>query len=464
MSPLDAQDLQNTGLLSPPSPGGSSGGGSRRLHKRRLNRSSDEEHYNIPLDVPMQSPAGSHAFQEIPEFLISREALVHVGFSDHRAAFLWNEWSMYMAGMPQHDIDDLQVDFISFILNRLDQQVNTWSDTNSEWRSCLNSYGMSDEFQAAIMDPNFKYLRTSESCHYWTKDTVEMRFAGLQDIQRASRLREASLRQRSTQHGSSGAGPSHSRSGSAAERDDSSARGHRRNRTSSSIQRLGAPGVQLRTMGTASALAAANAPGCTMLFKGIDNARIHGLFSESGNLQDITVLQSSPPGDFSGNQSRYYFSPDYKVAEYYAAYAKRRNSVSAVCIVSLAIPNAALEQMQSTELVRIYWPSEEWKETVWLSRRRQLLPSRLAMVSQATVVIGTIAKRPDEAYHRIQSFNEITENYILKADRLNPSVQFVFHYRRGKDFLEQHAAQTMRVTPFVNSDLTAWLQANGSFL
>ncbi|KAF6841820.1 hypothetical protein CMUS01_03423 [Colletotrichum musicola] len=287
---------------------------------------------------------------------------------------------------------------------------------------------MSSEVEAAIMDSPFEYLRTSESCRYWTKQTVKMRYFALW----------ADFLQRYSENDSPRAGPCRS------------------------------AGLELRTFGTnASALANVRAPGCTVLHKVVDNARICGispLFDESGDIEDLAVLSSRTPSDFSGGESLFYFTSDYKVAEYHAAYAKRRIGAGRVSIISMAIPNAVLEQMQSTgELVHLFWPSDEWKETVWLSRRHR--PSRLDLDDQAKLAIGTTARRPNGAYHQMRSFDEVTEDYVFKADHMNPdaapSVQYVFRFD-NENFLEEHAAQTMRATPFVDSDLAAWLQTYGS--
>ena len=80
-----------------------------------------------------------------------------------------------------------------------------------------------------------------------------------------------------------------------------------------------------------------------VLFKAIDQARIVRLFDEHGDVAHFQSLQSQAPTDFAGNRSRYYFTPDYKVAQYYAGYAKRRVSCESVVIVTLRIPNAAIE-------------------------------------------------------------------------------------------------------------------------
>lgn len=43
------------------------------------------------------------------------------------------------------------------------------------------------------MDPNFRYARCSSPCLFWIKDTMKMRYGGLETIQRTSRERAMSL-------------------------------------------------------------------------------------------------------------------------------------------------------------------------------------------------------------------------------------------------------------------------------
>ncbi|KAB5542964.1 hypothetical protein GE09DRAFT_232635 [Coniochaeta sp. 2T2.1] len=66
LAPLDSSRLESQRLLRP-----GNTHGSVRLHKRRLNRSSDEENYHIPLDVPQTSPLFS-----MPS-LLSQQSLSH---------------------------------------------------------------------------------------------------------------------------------------------------------------------------------------------------------------------------------------------------------------------------------------------------------------------------------------------------------------------------------------------------
>lgn len=115
--------------------------------------------------------------------LISHATLIYIGFSGEKATELWNQWVNWPPGGPVREVDPddgaLQMTFIHFITGVFDGQTDTCSEDDDEWLKCMDSYGMSTEFQRAVMDPVFRCLRLGESCSYWARDTVEMRYAGL---------------------------------------------------------------------------------------------------------------------------------------------------------------------------------------------------------------------------------------------------------------------------------------------
>jgi hypothetical protein len=221
LAPLDKANLINCGLASPITPDGT-----QHVHKRRLNRSSDEENAHIPL-VPFSAPDSTDAFSEIPADLISEATLNYLGYNKETAG-------------RQHD---------------------TASDNDQEWYDCMNARGIATELQDAIMDPVFKTLRLTESCIFWILDTLEMRYRGLIAIQEASIERERALQRARSRPSRSGTGTGSNSTGQ---------------QSISSTQRL-EPGIEQGTALSASALAAQNSPSYTTLFKGIDQAKINGM-------------------------------------------------------------------------------------------------------------------------------------------------------------------------------------------
>lgn len=473
LTPTDASNLRKEGLLGD---GEDTGYRRLRIHKRRLNNLSEEEHRHIPLNSPISPSPSDDAFATIPENLISRETLLHVGLSENKATELWHRWTNWPASGPRRetDVDDggLQVTFIDYILGAFENQVDTAEDDDAIWNACMSTCGIDVTVQVAIMDPAFKYLRLSNSCLHWARDTIEMRYAGLKEIQRTSRERDTQIRRAASRPGGHEGG----------ERSGGPSGGFKSATGSSSFQSVGqgerivfgeqrqdAPGIGPNLDAPLSSFAAPDAPGYTALFKGIDQPHIAGLFDNAEALARIQCLLSSAPSDFSGTRALFYFTPDYKVAEYDAAYSKRRANCESVVIVCLQIPNAAIESMSAPEIQRLYWPHPEWKELVWRCRTQQKLPSHLRKYRQALLIIGSISRKSNSVYHNLASWEEVTEKHMLRvggaAGHSGPAaVQYAFSgEEEGHEYLVEHAAQNIEITAYTTADLDKWLTKHTEF-
>lgn len=191
LAPLDAAHLMSQGLVGPVD-----SDGMRKIHKRRLTRFSEQEYVHLPLDVTI-SQAASDMFASIPDQLISQATLEYVGFSKTKATEIWNSWNNWPSTRPRRETDPedsgVQVTFLDYICVQISSSLDTDSEDDAEWVNCMNTYGLSKEFQDAILDPHFKYLRLSDSCAGWSKDTINMRYAGLKAIQQESSNREIAL-------------------------------------------------------------------------------------------------------------------------------------------------------------------------------------------------------------------------------------------------------------------------------
>ncbi|KAK4032093.1 hypothetical protein C8A01DRAFT_20795 [Parachaetomium inaequale] len=455
LAPLDAETLQSQGLLHP-----GSTTGTHRLHRRRVTEYGDVEYKHIPLDVPLQSPLADEAYVTIPQTLISRQTLAHIGLSDSKATELWHRWGNWPADGPSPvidgpgraiDADDdepLEAVFLGFVihLTKREPDVDDESD-DVQWRSYLDACGISHDVQDAIMDPHFTDIRLSNSCWYWIQDTIEMRYAGLQDIQHISLAREMQLRKTASQSG----------------RREGNSGGQNTTTGLSSPPMQGGQGpagVSVDVWGSARAIAARNAPGHTVLYKGMDKARVTGLLDETGALSgSITKLLSTPPADFSSRWQDFYFTPSYQVAERYAIYAKRRVTCESVVIVCFCIKNAAVDALGDAEIQRVYWPSGEWKQLIWYCQRNEALPSSLIKYRKATLVIGTISRKPSHAYHQLESWEHISGNHVLMVGAAGQEqlagVQYVFSGREdGENFLlENGLRESIKVFPLLSREL-----------
>ncbi|KAN0073471.1 hypothetical protein V8E54_008691 [Elaphomyces granulatus] len=428
LAPDDAEDLVAIGLASP-----ASSNGTRRVHKRRLNRSSDEENSHLPLTPisPGPSTPDPEKYATIPDTLVSLATLKYLGYTDTTANEIWTRWTNWPSGQPgrfEVDLDGeiLFIDVATSYLTR-GREHDTWDDNDQPWYNCMSLCGIRPEVQVSIMDPVFKRIRLTESCYFWMKDTIELRYRGLEAAQRASRERAMFLQRAASRPNPITIGGS---------------RGLRS--TISSTMRM-APEISP----VSNSLIAQNAPGFTTLYKGLDQARVDGLFNNWGDVVAWQRLLSNFPSDFLGRDAGFYFAVHRDIAEYYACYAKRRDDVSSVVVIHLTIPNNKIESLSTTQLQKTYWPSAEWKNLVWHCRTARRLPTELRKFKQACLIIGTMAKKPNTAYDKMNSPEQIDESCVLKTKDGGNAVQYVFHNDEGEQFLEQQVS-SVSVHPVTN--------------
>ncbi|OAA54515.1 hypothetical protein SPI_08761 [Niveomyces insectorum RCEF 264] len=137
-----------------------------------------------------------------------------------------------------------------------------------------------------------------------------------------------------------------------------------------------------------------------------------------------------------------------------------RESVVILCI---PVPNAAIESLQEPRILRVFWPSPEWKELIWTCRTSRDLPSHLRQFERATVIIGTSSRRPNRAFENMKSYLEVGEKYVLRVGQQGegrPAVQYAFAGREhGKNFLLRNGARNLKLFSFAHDDLEEWLAA-----
>ncbi|CAI7569245.1 unnamed protein product [Penicillium discolor] len=411
-SPGDAEALQESGLASPPC-----SDGTRRIHKRRLNRSSDEEENHLPL-TPVSMDASSDCFVSIPEDLVSFATLQYLGYNHQTATRIWERWTNWPPGRIKRQCDDFEdgIPFIEVAEGYLDSATDTCDDDDSAWLDCLDKYGMSTELTHAIMDTKFRHIRLTQSCKFWVQDTLKLRYRGLEEVQEASRERERATQREASRPGTNNPGPPAQRS------------------ISESLR--SAPWMSPETALSSFATgAAANKPGEIQLYKGMDKAWINDLFRGDGSVG-------------------IYFAVDREVAVYYACYAKRRSGVNAVVIVQATIPNSAIESLAPPDIQHVYWPSMEWKSLVLTCRQDRKLSSQVRKFKLAKLVIGSICNKPSMVLANMQSPDDITEGMVYKTKDDRVAVQYVFIGDEGDDLLEQSAKIT--VFPLTSQEFEAW--------
>ncbi|CAK7221008.1 hypothetical protein SEUCBS140593_004427 [Sporothrix eucalyptigena] len=194
MVELDRQHLESHNLVrSSPRPG------FIRVHKRRLRSLGDIEYALLPILVPVLDDDANldRALATIPERLVSDATRLHVGFTETRADSLWHKWtSLQNDENEDKDHAGRVRTFHNFVLSHI-LPDGVWDDDYRDnddalW-ACLVACDIDKDLGEAIMEETFKRLREDDTCLGWIKDTVKMRYAGLEDIQRTSKRRAQML-------------------------------------------------------------------------------------------------------------------------------------------------------------------------------------------------------------------------------------------------------------------------------
>ncbi|KAI9722558.1 MAG: hypothetical protein M1828_004553 [Chrysothrix sp. TS-e1954] len=142
-------------------------------------------------------------------------------------------------------------------------------------------------------------------------------------------------------------------------------------------------------------------------------------------------LISGPPADFNGRSAVYHSTPDYEAACVYARFKVNVGvSHAEVRIVRIAVPNRMISAAMPLVMT---FPSDEWKQTIWLSRRSQKLQDKALIAKGKTLLIGDAATGVPKTYCKLESWEHVTQQHVLRLDDGSKMCQYVF----GDEFAEQ---------------------------
>ena len=367
--------------------------------------------------------------------MISKGTLSYLGFVDSVAQEIWHNWTNWIPNDDGREVDGGPVTFESMATGYVrGSGHDAFEDDDESWRSSITSCGFGEEMEVAFLDPSCKEIRLTESCKFWLIDTIRSRYACLQLIQAASRDRareQARAASRPGEESMMRASPS----------------------TTSPRTISGSfPSVGLSEISSLSAIVQQNAPGKIVLYKGGTVTSFDGLLDHTGNVDEMNVPFTRRDCDLTSLTLGAYFAVDYDVAVRYARWTKRRDTQQPACIIRIDVQNSALEALDASEKVSIYWPSGEWHTLVWTGRRGECLRGDLEKYKDATLVIGTTYGKPNIVISQLSSPTAITERMVLKNSRGGKAVQYAFIGERGRDFLERHCQTACTMHPFTTRD------------
>ncbi|ESZ94536.1 hypothetical protein SBOR_5079 [Sclerotinia borealis F-4128] len=321
-------------------------------------------------------------FLIVPEMLESEETLQYLGWGADKATNIWRRWVSVTA-------DDTDVarytmyefGFLEFALEAVPS--SELEDGQEAWTTHMLGWGVAAELVDAIMDTQFADVRGTESAQYWVRDTMSIRYLGLEGLKKASILRDE-LRQN----------PAGSFRGNIA-------------------------------VATTTARPS-NVPGNLVLYKAISKDRIEK--DENGKIIYSSIV-SSTPSDFRGyGGTLLYFTPDIEVAKIYRQYIKKRGEFPPV-MLQLTLSNAFVESLPPQILLF----EDLWKQIIYTCRSRKNLKRDLSGFHKYPLIIAPISRSPNDTISRLRDCGQLSENYVLQVNG-KKAIQYAF---QGEDVLTQ---------------------------
>ncbi|PHH80950.1 hypothetical protein CDD80_5160 [Ophiocordyceps camponoti-rufipedis] len=412
-APEDEQDLLERELLSAPFPDGT-----RLVHRQCLGRWT----YNQPLS---QLPTD---FVPIPITTESEATLRYLGFDEHTAARLWDRWQA--CSMPEFGCKEFSSfpDLFASTIGTEDcrQYNNTWSEDDGLWYECMDYMGLSTEFQQAIMDPDFRTIRLSQSCYYWVNNTIDMRWNNLLSVRMASLHRASQLEK--------GSPPQHK----------------------STICR--APLVSPFTAMSKPALKTAHGDSDSLpLFKAVDLNEVESMLNDTGDTLDKSFFDGYSAryavGDFCDSSGNRHFITDRDVAVMEASYIRRRQMVKSAAVAHITVDLHSLWDLPDDKIYTLYWPREDWKEVVTDSCNY----SCPDWAKEASVMIGNMPRKPMDALRAMESGEELSHDDVWKNGAGEDVVQYAFPHAslyddEEVDFFEDRVEWSLKVFPLTEEE------------
>lgn len=310
----------------------------------------------------------------------SEEIIQQLGFDKPTAAHLWRRWSEWAEeGGAEFDCATRDVPYLALIKGAVEFSKDAWGDDDAIWIEWMRKHGIATELQDAIMDPTFKQLRLTRTCEQWVLDIIDMRYDTFYNRGTKSEFgRSEDLQDTESKHYSN-------------------------------------------TIASGSNLALSEASGLIVLYKAVALDRFGNttcpLLDSEGRLSHMSHLWKQRTIVFHQGGSVIYLGTSLETAQLHASYLRRLSNGldTNVVIVQLPIPEIALHKTG----VPVYFPSDDWKKLVWYCQtdgEDTELRDEVIRLCRAPVMVGNLTSRPKEALSDLGSWEDFTEEHVLKLD------------------------------------------------
>jgi hypothetical protein len=284
-----------------------------------------------------------------------------------------------LSGIPLNHAfrEGLKVPFTTPLsLNKSRQFLVNSSDSSDDWVVIMNKFGLTKEFQTAILHPEFKDLRSCHTFWTWFRETVSLRFVALDDV------RDASFSRRLYPHS-------------------------RLPRLENHVAISPVPNLFHNPRVYPNELD----PRFYTFWKPIDMYRNRGDGSLLGALSPCDI------SDFCKTSAPHLaLYTDRAVAEKMARYASvRTNGFSRAAILKVSFPVTFIGLCQ---LVILSCLSDEWKEVVHGHRtflNLQFHPT-VGHVNRTNLVIGNMSSNGNRSFYKMNGWEDIGNEHVLEVE------------------------------------------------
>jgi hypothetical protein len=319
---------------------------------------------------------------DLPTDIESVAALEHLGFTRKVAGDVFEPYAK--RPNPQQNPDGI-LEYAFGELNRLKGQQSLQDVLPSQ---VMNTLGISNELQDALLNPRFTQLFESQTLLYWLKDSMRMRFKTLEQL--LERLKSHASRtiairkggkKRAMVEGLFEPGASFSSSQQPAIPPPTALAN-----VLTTSEEHGLPSAWV------SVEAAPPKPeGYVALYKGkspIELAGGEGFIQDDGAI-NMNSIRTESGGDFNHINYAWYWTEERETAEEYRQWAASRSSWSETWLIRVLVPQTYLTGLRKQPL----FFSPDWKEYVWYCKKQIAPPAkfdRFWKAGEAEVVEGHI--------------------------------------------------------------------------
>lgn len=110
-------------------------------------------------------------YLEVPKDLNSVECLEFVGFDNEQAQLIFDVWQDYNKAWGGTS-DKWAMDVAAECIGDAEASYDA-AGSDEDWDQALREMGLSADTRERILDPEFAWVRLTQTASYWARDTIE---------------------------------------------------------------------------------------------------------------------------------------------------------------------------------------------------------------------------------------------------------------------------------------------------